>query len=132
LQEGDLAYGGVNAPLVQGVEKGTNISLIVFLKNNGRGRITDVANVEIKAPSGFTFDKDNCGITQDSLKRINWRKILPGEESGVAPIGDCYLISQEAPKYPNNLNEKIISINVGYDYIVSTSQEIIIPEQLTS
>ncbi len=112
-------------PSLIGLDQSTTTDVAIFLKNNGKGTITNVRSVKVSVASPLKLDNEDCGLTQDVLKKINWQSIA---REKIQRIASCKLQATGPLENPNNPQAKTITINLLYDYTVSKKVQVNIPE----
>ncbi len=115
------------APLLNGVGDGTTIPLRLFIKNNGKGKITKINSIVFNLPNGMSFDSANCGISGSTYSK-SWDKIASGK---IASVAICEL-KMDSTQYPNNIDPNEISVTVNYEYMITKSSQITIAAEASN
>lgn len=108
--------------LVYGVSQNVEIPFALFIKNNGKGKITKINNITFTLNDDLYFSETNCRINKEELQKKNWGSIARGK---FVMVASCKL-GFSSPQYPNTLSPRSVSVKVNYDYAVSKSANVYI------
>ncbi|MBN2421285.1 hypothetical protein JXB27_03330 [Candidatus Woesearchaeota archaeon] len=106
--------------LIYGVAQDVEIPFALFIKNNGKGKITKINSITFDLPEDIHFTEENCRVNPDELAKKNWGSIAKGK---FVMVSSCRLVFSSS-QYPNNPEPKTISVRVTYDYTVSEEANI--------
>ena len=95
------------------------IKLALFLKNKGKGIITDIDKITFVLPKDFSFDgKEQCGADFETLKDLKKRlRTLRTGQTTQTPILTCDIIAKG--EYTNNPISKSVDVKIMYSYTIA-------------